>query len=75
MASPGAFGENCCALESGNQRVCLREGGVRKGGGGLWLEVRWEKLGWHPKKMGEGASKVSNCEREVRICLAGRKRG
>lgn len=51
--------------------VCLQEGGGGKG----WarLEGSWEKLGWHPRKMGEGASKVSNCEREVRVCVEERR--
>lgn len=43
MASPGAFGENCCVLDSGRQ--CLEwEGGMVREGMGL-AKVRWEKLG------------------------------
>lgn len=56
MASPGAFGENCCVLESGRQ--CLEwEGGMVRGGHGsgqgevgeAWLatqeDVRGRKQG------------------------------
>ena len=43
MASPGAFGENCCVLESGSQCLEWERGMVREGMD--LAKVRWEKLG------------------------------
>lgn len=42
VASPGAFGENRCALESGSQ--CLPMGGGKVQGAGL-VKVMGERLG------------------------------
>lgn len=41
MASPGAFGENCCAIESGSLCLPVGVGGLQ---GEPGQGVRWENL-------------------------------